>query len=139
MTVAGALDDAFGNGQAVSGGGEGSRFAAYLQTYLDAHPAETISIIAHSQGGVLATYTVKQKLAPSYVSRIHAIITADSPPQGINSAATQIMQSNSGCKTGDAQLDSAFDMKPTSAVIKPINDSSVPWCQGPLRSAQRRS
>jgi len=111
----------------VPGGGESSRLATYLKAYLDAHPTETLSIVSHSQGGVLSAYTVKQKLSASYTSRIRAIVTYDSPLRGINATVAQDLKNFScGDKRFDSAFDSAYDMQPSSDVIKRINDAYRP-------------
>ena len=110
----------------VPGGGEATRLAAYLRSYLDSHPGETISIVAHSQGGVLASYVVKAKLSSTYTKRIQSITTYDSPLGGINSAAAELLRDASWCGNFDNRLDSPYDMLGKSAVIQKINDSSRP-------------
>ena len=125
-----SLDDVYaplvGRARDVPGGGQATRLAAYLKSYLDANPGETISVVTHSQGGVLASYVVKQKLSPTYASRIQSIITLDSPLLGINGAGRALLRAASGCSNGDKRLDSAFDMDPTSAIIRRINDADRP-------------
>jgi pimeloyl-ACP methyl ester carboxylesterase len=111
--------------RAVPGGGEAARLAAYLHFVLAANPAATVSLVTHSQGGVLAAYTVKEKLTVADAKRIRAIVTLDSPLRGINSVAPRPLKWVSGC-AGDARLDSTFDMEPTSAVIARINDGTTP-------------
>jgi hypothetical protein len=110
----------------IDGGGQASRLASYLKGYIDSHPNEDMSIVTHSQGGVLASYTVKAKLSTAYAAHIRAIVTLDSPLGGINSQAGPVLRSFSHCQNGDRQLDSSYDMLPNSAVINRINDRIHP-------------
>lgn len=110
----------------VPGGGEATRLAMYLRSYLDNHPGETISIVSHSQGGVLASYVVKAKLSVAYTQRIRSIVTLDSPLRGINGIAAELLRDRSWCGNFDNRLDSAYDMLGKSTVIKGISDTARP-------------
>ena len=116
--------------RSVPNGGEATRLANFLTSYFDVHPSETISIVAHSEGGVLATYTIKQKLntpeRSKYLKRIHSIVTLDSPLAGINSLAPAGLSVKSDCPQKDRRFDSSYDMGSGSAVIGRITDSSKP-------------
>ncbi len=124
-----SLDDTYTRAfwrRTVSGGGQAARLASYLRSYLDNHSGISISIITHSQGGVLATYAVKEKLSAAYQDRIEAIVTLDSPLRGINSLGPGVLRTFAGCANNDLRLDSSFDMVPGSAVITRINDGDTP-------------
>jgi hypothetical protein len=124
-----SLDDQYARSvrrvEAVPDGGQATRLSSFLRTYLDSHPGETLSIVAHSQGAVLASYAVKERLVESYTRRIRAIVAYDSPLRGINEAAIRGLRRINGCQH-DPSLDSAFDMDPDSAVIQRINDETRP-------------
>lgn len=124
-----SLDDVYTTGgttRAVPSGGQATRLAVYLRSYLDANPSANIAIIAHSQGGVLAAYTIKMKLSAAYQMRVISITTLDSPLIGINSAFIGGLRSVAGCVNNDLRLDSSFDMAPTSRVITAINNTIKP-------------
>ena len=124
-----SIDDTYRSGlrtKQVSGGGEASRLATWLTSYLKGHSTEHISIVAHSEGGVLAAYTVKAKLSTAYANRIRSIVTMDSPLRGINSVAPGALRSASACANDDLRLDSAFDMQPDAGVMRRIDDSHKP-------------
>lgn len=115
-----SLDDVYKSGGEKPVLGQAKRLAAYLEDYFeDEDNPRNLSIIAHSQGGVLATYTILEELAKEYQHRITAIITLDSPLRGINSLSAPLLQLTSAC-AGDPRLDSSFDMLPGSAVINRI-------------------
>jgi pimeloyl-ACP methyl ester carboxylesterase len=109
----------------VKGGGQASRFSTYLRTYLDAHPDEQVSIVAHSQGGILSTYTVQTLFKGKnarYAKRVHAIVTLDSPLGGVPSNAAAELRSVSGCSGSNMlEYDSSYDMLPGNSVITAIN------------------
>ena len=125
-----SLDDVYTNGLGyvlpVPGGGQATHLAAYLTAYLRAHPTEDISIVAHSEGGVLAVYTVKQKLSAAYVARIRSIVTFASPLRGIESLSAEGVKIFAGCRRSNQSFDSAYDMQPDSPVIRRINDATRP-------------
>ncbi len=110
----------------VPDGGQATRLASFLTKYLDGHPGEDLSILAHSEGGVVGVYTAKEKLNSAYAARIKAIVTLDSPLGGINGAARGVVKLGSDCPFGDRRYDAASDMDPTSAVITGINVASQP-------------
>ena len=121
-----SLDDVykvlFFKKKAVPDGGQATRLASFLRNYLANNPGTNLSIVAHSQGGVLATYTIKEKLSQDYLDRIKAIVTFDSPLGGILKIAPEGLKIFSKCAGLDRRLDSSFDMASGSAVIKRIND-----------------
>ena len=123
-----SLDDAFKQGifdREVQDGGQGERLAALIRQHL-ADPDVELSIIAHSQGGVLAAYTIKEKLSQEYQKRVRAIVTLDSPLRGINRAGAGLLRTFAGCANDDRQFDSSFDMLPGGGVVGRINDGDVP-------------
>ena len=106
----------------VPGGGEASRLAKYVRGYLTSNPVTQLTIVTHSQGGVIATYMVKHYLSPRDARRV-TIVSLDSPLRGINSIAPGILRSLNGCANNDLRLDSSFDMTPNSSVIGEINNN----------------
>jgi len=100
--------------------GQAQRLAWFIDWYLYAFDVR-LSIVSHSQGGVLATYAAQQfDLNP-----LETIVTLDSPLRGINSVGAQILASHSGCPSRYDGCDSAYDMQPSSDVIKRIDGSSA--------------
>jgi protocatechuate 3,4-dioxygenase beta subunit len=47
------------------------------------HPDATFDIIAHSLGGVVASYFLDQVASPTLASSIHSVVTLDSPVSGV--------------------------------------------------------
>ncbi len=99
--------------------GQGERLAEYLNQYLQDNPDVDLSIIGHSQGGLLAVYAVNQ-YSGTYPSlkRIKNIITLDSPLRGISIAAP-VFKSIADCPS-DGVFDSAYDMGGGSDVVKAV-------------------
>ncbi len=121
------IDDTYRDrGERRVNAGQAKRLAAYLRSYLDAHPSTDFALVTHSQGGVLAAYTVKQELSAAYRQRVQALVTLDSPLGGINTLGAGLLRSEVGCANNDLRLDSAFDMKPGDNVIGRINDGFRP-------------
>jgi Tol biopolymer transport system component len=139
------------------GGGEARRLATYLHNYLadPAHQGARISIIAHSQGGVLAAYVVASEdfgsspatpnpLTESDRARINAIVTLDSPLGGVPHGGGLLYEWNHPCVDGP-DYDSAPDMASTGPLIARLHNPPYPsvrlftvdadpgnWCLGPM-------
>ena len=105
--------------------GQGQRLAEYLNSYLEANPNARLSIVAHSQGGLLALYTLRRFVGeyPS-LSRVESVVTLDSPLKGINSLGGLPLAMFAGCKDMDSRHDSAFDMQPRTDVVQLVNSSN---------------
>jgi pimeloyl-ACP methyl ester carboxylesterase len=85
--------------------GSADRFNRLIQSVLNQSPTATFDVIAHSMGGVVAIYWAYKS---NYMSRIHSIITLDSPIHGITS--------NTWCAAATA----CTELGPTSPLIKDI-------------------
>lgn len=106
--------------------------AARLESYVSQLDKDLkLTIVAHSQGGVLATYTAtmmldKDNKGLAQPNRIRAIVTLDSPLGGITSRTAKGLAIVSHCEGSDRADDSPWDMLPGSAVINRINGTRIP-------------
>ena len=93
--------------------------AIRLASYIHLLPSNTrVTIIAHSQGGVLATYTVHDYLTLAEDrAKVKGIVTLDSPLGGIPDGSAGLLRSHSDCANNDLRLDSAFDMLPGKPAV----------------------
>jgi pimeloyl-ACP methyl ester carboxylesterase len=112
--------------------GQAEKLRQFIDQYILDHPGVKLSIVGHSQGGVLGAYLSAHYLGDAKVRQIHSIVTLDSPLQGINSAAfsATIVRDHTcndtcGCEM-DVRYDSAWDMLPDSSIISEIRDSTRP-------------
>jgi hypothetical protein len=113
--------DAFGFAQSVPADGQGyrgqaDRLKSFIESYLNdpAHHGVQLSIVAHSQGGLLAAYVAKILND----KRITSVVTLDSPLDGINSlgvvplrAIAAKLPPNLACLLGGTAYDSSNDME----------------------------
>jgi hypothetical protein len=112
--------------------GQAMRLANYLDDYLRQNPGD-LSIIAHSQGGVLATYMIRQfKGTFPRLSRVTSIVTLDSPLRGIPlppAGAAIYEMFVPKCRDVwdlDTEYDSAYDMLVGNQVPTRINEDGNP-------------
>jgi len=109
--------------------GQGERLATFVRDYLAAHPDARITMIGHSQGGVLAAYTVTTNILKDYLPKIRAIVTLDSPLAGLDRAESALWMNifgrAKGCLAG-AAFDSATDMGYGKSVITGIQSQLYP-------------
>lgn len=94
--------------------GQASRLAAFVD---DLPADDRVTVITHSQGGVLIALAVRDYLTSENLAKIEAIVTLDSPLGGINSLSAPALQAHSGCTNLDPRYDSAYDMLPGSDTI----------------------
>lgn len=99
--------------------GQAEKLRDFIKRYIQGHPGVQLSIIAHSQGGVLAAYTLAKYHSDPDIAKVSNLVTLDSPLQGIrNLAATDvgISQVRSwffNCDgNDDKRYDSIWDMLP---------------------------
>ena len=102
--------------------------ALRLANYLRSLPSDyRVTIVAHSQGGVLASLAIRDYLDGTERQVVKAIVTLDSPLGGLYSdGEAPPLRTSVGCTTGDLRLDSAYDMKGSSGVIKAIQAGRPP-------------
>ena len=97
--------------------GQAARLAAYIHLL----PANTrVTLITHSQGGVLATYAVHDFLEdPLDLAKVKGIVTLDSPLGGIPAGSADLLAFIHGCN--EYSQDSSSDMLPDSTVVNRIH------------------
>ena len=108
--------------------GQAQRLARFINSYLTGHDKAELSIIGHSQGGVLAAYTVqKYRTQYSTFARVKTIVTLDSPLQGIPWASPIFLKIKScgSLLPPPARYDSASDMRGQNDVIRLIKDKDA--------------
>jgi pimeloyl-ACP methyl ester carboxylesterase len=109
--------------------GQGERLATFVRDYLAAHPYARITMIGHSQGGVLAAYAATTNILKDYLPKIRAIVTLDSPLAGLDRAESALWMNifgrANGCLAG-AAFDSATDMGYGKSVITAIQSQLYP-------------
>lgn len=129
-----SLDDSYKKGvirrQQFSVEGQAWRLALFVRQYLEDSKADVeLSIISHSQGGVLATYMLRKFAGDpqfSSLERVKNIVTLDSPLGGIEYASPYVVKRRAGCKKDPPSYDSAFDMRGQKDVIRLINGKDTP-------------
>jgi pimeloyl-ACP methyl ester carboxylesterase len=125
-----SLNDAWGASCLSGNTGQGERLATYLNTYLEANPNVNLSIVGHSQGGLLAVYALRE-FASQYPSlgRIGSVVTLDSPLKGITRFSSGVFRKHwQGCGSLDSCYDSAYDMHPMSPVVNLVkSDNPGQW------------
>ena len=90
------------------------------------HPNDRITLIGHSQGGVLAAYVASggvdspDVLSSEELGKINAVITLDSPLQGVNSAGANVYDTVWDCSRFNSYADSAGDMSHGSEIIRDL-------------------
>lgn len=108
-----SLDDEY----SLRGEGRGNVIgqAQRLATYIDKHVKDDakLTIVAHSQGGVLAAYTVK-----IHPGTVRAIVTLDSPLGGISEDEADALRFLARACGGDRREDSHRDMESDTQVIQ---------------------
>jgi hypothetical protein len=121
-----SIDNSYtAGGKTLAVAGEAGKLATFVHNYIVGHPDASITIVTHSQGGVLATYSVGNAMTASDAQHIQAIVTLDSPLRGINSIAPKALKGFAGCGAGDARFDSTYDMAPGSDVIQTIDTHAL--------------
>ncbi|MDO8614378.1 MAG: SdrD B-like domain-containing protein [Dehalococcoidia bacterium] len=119
--------------------GQAEKLKNFIKAYLRDHAGVQLSIIAHSQGGVLAAYTLARYRSDPDIAKVSSLVTLDSPLQGIRTLAgtdlgiSQVRSWAFGCDgDDDKRYDSIWDMLPGRAVINEItypgnwpNDTSL--------------
>ena len=88
-----------------------------LRALVRAHPKAGFDLIGHSLGGVVAAYWVVKDATPGMLSRVHSLITLDSPVSGTKSPSAII----GGVFSGPVWL----DLQPWSAPIRAIDDPTT--------------
>ena len=122
-----SLDDTYAKENPVPGGGEVSRLAAYLHDYLERHRDVQLTIIAHSQGGVIAVSAMTTDVLKTDLGRIHAIVTLDSPLGGVPDVWDVLYQTVvQSCSRWSPIHDSASDMGSDKALIKRLKSTPYP-------------
>lgn len=129
-----SLDNAYRDalGQTRSLRGQAARFADELTRILRSDSDANISIIAHSQGGVLAAYAIHDYLSDETLrKRITAIVTLDSPLGGVSSTDDLLRAGPCGLGAAlDQASDSPSDLSDQGPVIRAIH--TTPWPNVPL-------
>jgi pimeloyl-ACP methyl ester carboxylesterase len=85
-----------------------------LRAIVQQHPHATFDLVGHSLGGVVAAYWVVKYATPGMLSRIHSLVTLDSPVSGIKSPSAIV----GSVVSGPVWL----DLLPTSGPIRAIDD-----------------
>jgi alpha-tubulin suppressor-like RCC1 family protein/pimeloyl-ACP methyl ester carboxylesterase len=115
-----SLDDHYLDGLSIERSLRGQ--ARRLADFIDSLPENyRVTIVGHSQGGVLATYAVHDFIGLDNRDKIKAIVTLDSPLGGIETLSAPLIQARWGCANLDARYDSAYDMQPGSVVVRRIH------------------
>lgn len=112
--------------------GHSDRFQKWFSRLAHDNPKATFDIIGHSMGGLVVAYWATQHSAE--LGRVHAIITLDSPLQGVNRSKGYLLQ-------GECSRDSpAFDdlVHESTVVEAVLGYSPTGVITGPLCSAGRR-
>ena len=124
-----SLDDEY----SLRGAGRGNVIgqAQRLATYIDKHVKHDakLTIVAHSQGGVLAAYTAqmldRQKWREIIPGPVRAIVTLDSPLRGISTVAAHGLRVRGACGS-DRREDSHRDMEAGTQVIQEAGYGKMP-------------
>ena len=99
-------------------GGYASFFQLWLSRLIENHPGAQFDIIAHSMGGVVATYWASTTTSSETLSRVRSITTLDSPLQGRPASEWLPGIPDGPCQGGDPAVQ---DVAPASPVIYSVN------------------
>ncbi len=114
----------------VENNGQARRLADYINSIL-ADPAVTLTLIGLSQGGVLAAAAVDSYIGEPNLSRINAVVTFDSPLQGIADWAqvadllVDVFKCSASWLDG-GPMDSPWDMEDDSPFIRTMVNGPYP-------------
>jgi len=110
--------------------GQGRRLAEYLHEYLQDNWYAQITMIGHSQGGVIAAYAVTSDfndvLTDSDRAKINAIVTLDSPLGGVPELGADAYHLLWPACPAQAEYDSGPDMAHTSQLTARLHNPPYP-------------
>jgi PKD repeat protein len=111
--------------------GQAARLATFLQNAIGDDQTTDWYIIAHSQGGLLSTYTVSHLLQASEVEKIKAVVSLEGVLGGTNTTSGWVLEVLTGCLFGqDSMFDSPYDMVTGKllpyAVATVVSSAAVP-------------